>query len=120
MRKNGQTLVEILVSLVLLSLIVALMMSAFSLVAARRGRLTGIEEQGLNYARETIERLRNNVSADSVRAAPLNAGANIADALPAGDFRDNRGGTRTYTVEDFVSGATQCYKRVTVRVTWND
>lgn len=116
------SLVEVMVSMVILGLIVAAMYSTFSLMERGTGKLSTLNTQAANYARETLEKLHNSVSADPTRAAPLNQGTDISDPLPAGDFKDKKGGTRTYTVTDVDSNGDGVvdYKKVTVTVKWND
>lgn len=120
--KSGMSLVEVMVSMVILGLIVAAMYSTFSLMEKGTGTLSPLNTQAANYARETLEKLHNSVSADPTRAVPLNQGTDISDPLPDNDFKNKRGGTRKYTVADVDSngdGAVD-YKNVTVTVKWND
>ena len=114
--------VEVMVSMALLSLLVAGVFATFSLAGKSYGQLGNLDVQGLNFARETLEKLHNSVSTDPARSAPLNAGTDIIDSLPAGSFRDNHAATRTYDVIDVDQGGDGKvdYKKVTVTVKWND
>lgn len=115
------TLLEVVIAMLLLSLLALGMSAVFNLVGKGPGRLGVLELQALNFARETLDVLKNNVSAVPARSAPLNAPAHVVDPLPAGDLLDHNG-SRTYDVADIdmdgdgnVDG-----KRVTVSVQWDD
>lgn len=116
------TLLEVLISMLLLCLLAAGIFATFALLGRKPGRLGRVEIEGVNFARETLEKLRNAVSINPVQSAPLNAGTNRPDPLPAGYFRDTCGGTRSYDVEDIDpdNDGEYEYKRVTVTVRWND
>lgn len=121
MGKNGMSLVEVVVSMLLLSLIVAGVAAVFSLAGKGPTTVGTLELEAANYARETLENLKNAVSTDPARSAPLTVGTDIADPLPDADFKNTYGGARTYTVEDVDSDTDGIYdyKRVTVTVKWN-
>lgn len=118
---KAMTLVEVMVSMVILGIIAVGIYATFSIISKGTGKIGSLDIQAAGYARETLEKLKNVVSADPTRAAPLNAGTNIVDPLPAGDFKDVSGGTRTYDVVDVDADddGTTDYKKVTVTVRWN-
>ena len=133
------TLIEIIVSMIILSLLAAGLYSIFSFVGAKKqgGPGSPRDNQAISYARQTLEDLRNSVSANTTQAAMLNdttancvgktahsvcgTGKEYTYPLPAGDFKDKYGGVRKYTVWDIADGnGDVAYKKVTATVTWND
>ena len=113
MGNKGFSILEVLVAMILLGIIVSGMLATFSIVGKGPGKLDLPELKGLIFARDTLERLKNNVSELSTRGAPLVAGT-YSDPTSDASF------TRTYTVSDVdvnSDGITD-YKRVTVKVTW--
>lgn len=119
--KKAMTLVEVVISMVILGLIAAGICATFVMVGKGGTSDVGtFQLQAVNYARETLETLKNAVSTESGHNNPLTPGTHD-DPLPPGDFK-SRSGTRTYVVEDVDAnsdGITD-YKRVTVSVKWTD
>ena len=108
MNNKATSLVEIIVSMLVLAVGALAVVATIALVnEPRQARSAGgssLDLQAKSYARETLEQLKNAVSTDSTRAAPLNGsvGGTLHDSttdpaltsLPAGDLL-NHGGTRT-------------------------
>jgi len=126
------TLLEVVVSMLLLAIIVAGVSATFALVGKGPGKLGILELQGLNYARESLEKLKEAVSTGTAQGghgAPLvdsnpnpKIGTIYQDKLPGRDFKKKHGAGREYEVNDVDmdnDGAVD-YKRVTVTVKWND
>jgi prepilin-type N-terminal cleavage/methylation domain-containing protein len=115
MGKKGFSILEVLVAMILLGLIVSGVFATFSVVGKGPGKMDLPELRGLIFARDTMERLKNNVSEDPARAGPLSPGAH-ADPTGNADF------IRNYVVTDvdIDNNGTTDYKRVTVTVTWAD
>ena len=115
MRKNGFTLVEIMVSTVILALLAAgmfsVLVSSRYLVARSKTRVTAVE-----IARAEIERMRSLVDAATFYAPPgLFDGTGTwrawnTTAYPPYSVR--------YRVDNGTGTAT--YRKVTVQVAWND
>ena len=108
-------LIEIVVSMLVLSAAALAVTATVSMVTNPQMRSAGgssLDLQALSYARQTLESLKNNVSTDATRAAPLVTSATpYAPASPAGF-------TRTYTVSDAgFSGSG--LKKATVCVAWS-
>ncbi|NQU74135.1 MAG: hypothetical protein HQ547_05450 [Candidatus Omnitrophica bacterium] len=132
MLKRAMSLVEVVISMLLLGLIVAGMTATFSVVGKAPGPLGSLELQGLNYTRDTIEGLKNAVSTETgagQHGQPLvdsdpdpDVGTIYQHELPDGDFKDNYGATRGYEVNDIDAdgNGTVDYKRVVVTVEWTD
>lgn len=120
---RGMTLLEVLVSMVILGLVTLGMFATFSLVGKGPGKLGTLELQAMNYARETLEILKNSVSVNPVHSGLLNAGSHNDNGTLSASFKNAPlNGARTYDVEDIdINGDTITdYKRVTVTVTWDD
>jgi len=132
-KKRGFTLVEIMVSMFLLSTVVAGMLVVF-VVGRRSVGLAGHRVQAMDFARETIEELKGRVGGYLLdpsipESDDLNEGDHDSATdpdictLPAGDFRDTFGGARIYTVVNEPPGSAdgqENYKKVTVTVSWNE
>ncbi len=121
MRNKGFSILEVLVAMILLSIIVSGMFATFSIVGKGPGKLDLPELKGLIFARDTLERLKNIVSEDPVRAAPLvDSNADPALGTTYSDPTTDASFTRTYTVYDVDMNTDGIidYKRVTVKVTW--
>lgn len=118
MRNKGFSILEVLVAMILLSIVVSGMFATFSIVGKGPGKLDLPELQGLIFARDTLERLKNNVSEDPARGAALvDSDPDPAKGTTYSDPTGNASFTRTYTVYDVNDGTTQ-YKKVTVTVKW--
>jgi len=150
-KHQGLSLIEVVVSLVLLSVLALGISSVFSLISSpsRRSTTGSLDLQAANYARQTLEDLKNAVSADETSAG---AGADLVDdshsgcidddtsdpvaegspcsttgkTYPAGTDSTNPDvivGTpfsRNYTVWDISDGkGGVACKKVTVNVTWS-
>jgi len=141
MNNRAMSLLEIIVSMVILAVAALLVSSTYMFVKSERLRTSSdsttagsLDVQALNYARETLEALKNAVSTNATRAAPLSGSAggtlhnsatdptNPLIPLPAGGDLALSGGARFYTVWDIDadSDGVNDYKKVTVSVTWND
>jgi Tfp pilus assembly protein PilV len=115
MDKKGMALIEIVVSMLVLSAAALAVTATVSMVTNPQMRSAGgssLDLQALSYARQTLELLKNNVSTDATgRGAPLVTPINVNSGLPAGF-------TRTYTVSDAgFSGSG--LKKATVCVAWS-
>jgi prepilin-type N-terminal cleavage/methylation domain-containing protein len=143
MEKRGMALVEIVVSMIVLAVAALAVTSAVSVVGNQTRSAGGgsLDLQALSYARETLESLKNAVSADATRALPLRdntancvpvAAGNPCGAgevhttdatLPTSDLLDHAG-TRSYRVQNISDGSgiagRYAYKRVTVSLAWTD
>ncbi|MBI4335502.1 MAG: hypothetical protein HY589_02495 [Candidatus Omnitrophica bacterium] len=112
-------------AMVLLGLIVSGVLATFSIVGkAPSGplNLDAPSQTGLNFARDTLDELKNAVSDDPVRGAPL---VDSDPALDKGTTYQNDPAPdsvfkRKYVVEDVDLDDDKIadYKRVTVTVTW--
>ena len=132
MLKKGMSLVEVVVSMVILALVIAGISATFSVAGKGPGPLGSLELQGVNYARDTLEGLKNAVSTKTgvgEHGEPLvdsNPGQDVLTTyqhdLPDNDFKNNHNATRAYDVNDIDvdSDGTVDYKRVTVTLTWSD
>lgn len=78
MKHQGLSLIEVVVSLVLLSVLALGISSVFSLISSpsRRSTTGSLDLQAANYARQILEDLKNAVSADETSAG---AGAALVD-----------------------------------------
>jgi len=136
------SLVEIIVSMIILAVAALVVSSTFMLVRGNQMRVANVagasggslDIQAVNYAREALEALKNAVSTDTTHAAPLNGSAggtlhdsttdptNTLTSLPAGSGLAAHGGARGYKVWDIDADndGVNDYKKVTVTVTWND
>lgn len=141
------SLIEIIVSLVVLSVAALAVASAVSLVNSEKMRARGgstLELQALGYARQTLESLKNRVSSEEepgepgeelmdfsyarpcatavdTTCDPAGVGTRWGQPLPAGELLDH-GGVRRYTVWDISDGlGGVAYRKVTVTVDgWTD
>jgi len=134
MRKTGMTLIEVVVSMLVLAVAALAVAATISLVNSRQMRSAGggsLDLQALSFARQTLESLKNAVSTDGTRNAHFSLTTHDAGSdpdptftrttLPPGDFL-NHGGTRSYVVSDVpgTGSGLNALKQVTVTVTWND
>ena len=115
--------------MVLLALLTAGAYSVFTLIG-QGPTSTGMNTQSvqaLNFARDTLERLRLSVSSSGVTGAALaNDPASVTptvypDDLPSGYLKNSCGGTRQYEVKavDKNGDGIADYTKVTVTVRWN-
>ena len=124
MNKHGFTLVEVIISALILALSVGGVLFIFSTekgVVARTGRRI----QAMDFARQTLEELKDEVGADTWPTGGRLGIVGVAtpDLLPAGDFKDVFNGSRSYTVTDMdpnLSGGDPDYKSATVTVSWTE
>ncbi|UCB57497.1 MAG: hypothetical protein JSV30_02640 [Candidatus Omnitrophota bacterium] len=122
MNKQGLTLAEVIVSALILLVATAGVMVIFSTErAAVTG--TGRRMQAMDFSRQTLEELKNAVSADTWGEAgePLTVqGWTNYEVLP-GTFGTNFSGRRRYRV-DSVAGVNPStgYRSATVEVDWQE
>ncbi|MCX5715784.1 MAG: prepilin-type N-terminal cleavage/methylation domain-containing protein [Candidatus Omnitrophica bacterium] len=111
---KGMTLLEVMISMLILGLAAASIYATFAVVGKGPQKSSATDLQAMNYARETLEKLKNAVSTNSTRSTLLDAGTNKSDAVAGGVF------TRTYDVVDIDANDDGIvdYKKVTVTVKW--
>lgn len=107
------SLVEVLVSMVILSLVAGGMYATFSFIG-KGAALSRNEIQSLYHACGILEYLRNSVSTESGHNILLNEG--VHNPTITGSM------SCSYNVQDvhYVIGGEAEYKKVTVTVTWPD
>lgn len=149
MKNRGVSLVELLVSVVILSVAALAVTATISFVNSKEVRSAGgssLDLQALSFARETLDHLRNAVSSnatvvgliDNSYTPPCAAGNgtrcgagtfyNETSSLPASDLSNATKGhnaLRGYWVWDISSGNATlgndvAYKEVKTVVTWTD
>ena len=121
MNKHGFTLIEVIISALILALSVGGVLFIFSTekgVVAHTGRTM----QAMDFARQTLEELKNDVGADTwPNAGDLAAGVDKpAPITNGGDFTSIFEGDRKYTVNDVVVNGDTVYKSATVTVNWTE
>lgn len=125
MNKHSLTLLEVVISALILSITTASILYLFStgkIVVSHTGRRI----QAMDFARQTLEELRNAVSADTwPNTGDLAGGGPTSQPLSPSKLRDNFSGTREYTVTDIDADGDTVYedgeyKRVTVTVDWSE
>lgn len=117
MNKKALTLVEIIVSVLIIAIVCAGILSAFvsghQFMNRSRHRI-----QALNFAREALDKLRSNYQYDS---GEMSVGSHneldIGDNIIRGEM-DNLSTVLTYTVT--AEPAAGSYKEVTVSVSWTE
>ena len=126
MNRHGFTLVEVIVSAVILAATVACLLCVFSTESGVVDR-TGRRMQAMVFARQTLEELKNAVGADTWPNSGLlgTVGVGITATLPGSELKSKFSGTRTYTVTnidaDGVGGYEDDeYKQVTVTIDWTE
>ena len=121
MNRHGFTLVEVIVSAVILAVAVGLLLQVFSTESGVLDR-TGRRMQAMDFARQKLEELKNAVDAQTwPNTGDLAAGVGIAATLPDSELKDKFSGTRTYTVTNMdIDGGGLDYKRVSVTVDWSE
>jgi hypothetical protein len=107
------TILEVMISMLLLGLAVAGIYATFAVVGKGPQQSSGTDLRAINYARQELEILKNAVSTDSTRSADLTLGKHNL-TVPSG-FTEYY-----YDVADAPegSGENYNYKRVTVTVKW--
>ena len=122
MGKKGMALVEVVVSMLILAVAALAVTATVSIVNGKEMRSAGgssLDLQALNYARETLESLKNNVSTDTTGiGAPLvvsGTAYNTTAGMPAAFTAAPVNGTRTYLVSS-VAGTDLL--KVIVTVQW--
>jgi type II secretory pathway pseudopilin PulG len=127
MNRKGMTLAEIVMSMLVLAAAALAVTSVIVVTNSNKMRFArsdnyggSLDLQALSYARETLELLKDAVSTDATRGAPLLVSAtsyNTTSALPSA-FKDAPvSGTRTYLVSSL---AGTDLKKVKVTVQWTD
>lgn len=113
MGNKGVTLVEIVVSIVILAVLGVGIAATMAFVTGGSGRSTTgtYDIQATNYARQAIEELKNSVSANATTSAPLIANATSNPTADPAAFN------RTYTVTNV---GTTGLKMVEVTVSYDD
>lgn len=121
-------LAEIIVSMMVLAAAALAVTATISFVNSDKARSArrenssirggSLELQALSHARATLELLKNAVTTDVTRSAPLAVGSyNTTSTLPASFTNAPISGTRTYVVSS-VAGTD--LKKVVVTVLWTD
>ena len=126
MNKYGFSLVEVIVAALILALTVGGILFIFSTEKGVVSR-TGRKVQAMDFARQTLERLKNEVSAETwpVGGDLGQVGVATTDPILPGEtyneFRDKFNATRSYIVTDVnPDGGEVDYKSVTVTVGWKE
>lgn len=124
MEKRGFTLVEVIVASLILVFTVAGLLFVFSSERAALER-AGRRIQAMDFARQTLEQLKNEVRADTWLTGTLSAGTHNTEAfLSLSDYKlgYNFSGNRWYEVTDRNPDADAeiDYKEVTVTVDWDE
>lgn len=122
MNKYGFSLIEVIVAALILVLTVGGILFVFSTEKGVVSR-TGRKVQAMDFARQTLERLKNEVSAETWSAGGDlgQVGVAITEPLSAGEFRDKFNATRSYIVTNVnPDGGEVDYKSVTVTVEWEE
>lgn len=117
MSRLGFTLVEVIVSATILMLTVGCLLFVFStgkFVVIRTGREVG----AIGFARQSLERLKNEVREDTWNTGGLRIHVTGWQGLP-GDFGSTFSGRRRYAVTEGPVADTS-YREVTVTVDWNE
>jgi len=128
MNKQGLTLIEVIISALVLSIAVGGLLLVFSMEKGVISR-TGRRVQAMDFARQTLEQLKNAVGADTWPASgDLSSGTHNSEGFltltgdfgPGGKFA---GAGRSYIVTNMdpdSSGGDPDYKSVTVTVDWDE
>ncbi len=142
MNQRAMSLIEVVVSLVLLSIAALAISSSLNLFSKNTsgGTISGLENQAVNESKRVLEELKNSVSSTSTTAAALNDtsytkpcsaiidtvcgnGTTYSITIPTKSALSASGlnATHTYTVWDISDGNGKvAYKKVTSTVTWDD
>lgn len=122
MNKRGMTFTEIIVAMLILSLVVAGSFAAFSVGEKFTGRAQN-RTIAMNFARQTLEGLRNDVRASTWPGGPgdpLEEDSGLPHNVSITAGRLPAGATQSYKVTDVDvdSDSVIDYKIVTVTVNW--
>ena len=120
MEKRGFTLVEVIVASLILVFTVAGVLLVFSSEKAALER-AGRRIQAMDFARQTLEQLKNEVRADTWDTATndLRIHTEAPQALP-GKFGANFAAQRGYVVTAGPAPIADSYRIVTVTVDWSE
>lgn len=116
MNKHGFTLIEVIISALILSMTVGGILFVFSTekgVVSHSGR----RDEAMNFARQTLEELRNEVREDTWDTGNLRIHQTPWNSL-SGDFGTKFSGQRKYEVT--AGPALDAYRAVTVTVDWTE
>ena len=125
MEKRGFTLVEVIVASLILVFTVAGMLFIFASEKAALER-AGRRIQAMDFARQTLEQLKNEVRADTWLTGTISAGTHNTEAflsLSGYKLGDSFNAAREFTITDIdidSSGGDPDYKSITVAVDWVD
>ncbi len=122
-KRYGFTIMEIIISSLLLAIIVAASFSVF-VASERKIRYIGRKLQAANFVREKFEDLKDAVRQDTWDDGDLkltNGGWTEWYVFPE-DFGTKWGGQRRYKVEEVSDdeGNPMTYRKITVEVQWNE
>ena len=121
MNKHGFSLMEVIIAALILALTAGGVLYMFSTGKGTTAR-SGHQIQAMDFTRQTLEELKNAVSADTwPNAGNLAAGVDKpAPITNGGDFTSKFHGDRKYTVNDVIVMGDTIYKNVTVTVDWTE
>jgi prepilin-type N-terminal cleavage/methylation domain-containing protein len=122
-RNRGLTLVEVIISALILAIVAGGMLHIFS-IGKGMISVTGRRVQATDFASQTLEELKNEVNAEDWAndTGRLGSGIDIPDPLGSGELA-SFGGDRNYTVQNIDAdgaGESVDYKSVTVTVDWTE
>jgi Tfp pilus assembly protein PilV len=106
---KGLTLIEIIVSLLLIAILVVGLFAMFTW-SARRNITSQHQVQAQDFSRDTLEELL----VKDFSATELGLGSHTA-VLPACELKDNFGASRSYVVETITEG-----KKISVTTRWTE
>ena len=118
MEKRGFTLIEVIVASLILVFTVAGLLFVFSSEKAALER-AGRRIQAMDFARQTLEQLKNEVRADRWDIGELRIHTEAPQALP-GKFGANFAAQRGYVVTAGPAPIADSYRIVTVTVNWSE
>ncbi len=123
MNRNGFTLVEVIISALILALTAGGVLYIFSMEKGTVSE-TGHRVEAMEFARQSLEDLNKEIGADTWPGGALTAEVDVdtSASLPEGDFKDKFGATRKHRITDMDpdhSGDPD-YKSVTVTVNWTE
>lgn len=125
MNKHGLTLVEVIISALILAITAGGVLTIFTMEKAVVAR-TGRKMQAMDFSRQTLERLKNEVDANTwPNSGALASAVGVAATLPTSELKDKFSGTRSYTVTNINADGDATYeddeyKQVTVTVDWSE
>jgi len=120
MNKYAFTLIEVIVSALILTLTVGGVLFIFTTEKGAVGH-TGRRMQAMDFARQTLEQLKNKVGADTWDEAgqPLTVQDWTSYETLSGDFGTVFSGQRRYRVDPLTGvDSSTGYREVTVEVNW--